>query len=70
MEEVDCCGRGGWVGGRDFAYLFADGVAEHFVEVGDGVAVQVVELAPEELADEGDGWLGVLLGLGVDCLMR
>lgn len=46
--------------------LLADGVAHHLVEVGDAVPRQVVELAPQELPEEGDGRLRVLaLELGV-----
>ena len=40
--------------------LLADGVAHHLVEVGHAVPGQVVELAPEQLAQKGDGRLGVL----------
>ena len=45
--------------------LPADGVSHHPVKVGNAVPRQVVELAPQELSQQGDGRLGVLLHLGV-----
>lgn len=47
--------------------LLADGVPHHLVEIWHAVPREVVKLAPEELAHEGDGRLRVLaLELGVD----